>query len=127
MAQRLIDNPESLEHLANEAQLELIRNHARRGTTPQWPTFSRRIYDPNTRWVDQAGKSVQIVHEFDLLITEANEWYFVLALFGQEHAINIGGPEIDGYMRWLAENGQASPLYHGKNAPGPGSPHRAAG
>jgi hypothetical protein len=34
-----------------------------------------------------------------------------LAIFDLELAINIGGPEIEGYERWLRENSNASPLY----------------
>jgi hypothetical protein len=40
----------------------------------------------------------------------------VLAVFGLELAINYGGPEIEGYTRWLEANGGTSPLYSGKNA-----------
>jgi hypothetical protein len=56
------------------------------------------------------------VHEYDILITDANEWYFVLALFGLEFAINIGGPDIDLYVRWLDQHEGVSPLYWGKNS-----------
>jgi hypothetical protein len=27
----------------------------------------------------------------------------------------MGGPDIEGYLQWLRENGEASPLYSGKN------------
>jgi hypothetical protein len=40
----------------------------------------------------------------------------VLAIFGLELTINLGGPNIEGYERWLVENENASPLYSGKNA-----------
>jgi hypothetical protein len=47
----------------------------------------------------------------------------VLAIFGLELTINLGGPDVEGYERWLVENENASPLYVGKNAihrlPGP--------
>ena len=32
-----------------------------------------------------------------------------------EFTINIGGPDVDGYLAWLEANGQASPLYAPKN------------
>jgi hypothetical protein len=35
--------------------------------------------------------------------------------FGLELVINYGGPEIEGYRRWLLENNSDSPLYSGKN------------
>ncbi|MFI5353024.1 MAG: hypothetical protein ACHQZS_08685 [Candidatus Binatales bacterium] len=117
MARRLVTDPEGLAYLADETQLDLIRDHARRGTTSEWPTHTRRIYDANARFVI-GTRAVQVVHESDFLVTRSSEWYFVLALFGEEHAINIGGPDIDGYLLWLEENNNVSPLYHGKNSAG---------
>jgi HNH endonuclease len=116
MAAKLSEYPEGLEYLVNEPQLDLIRNHARRGETRDWPVNHRQIYDQNTGWVDECGENVQVVHEFDILRTERSEWYFVMALFGTELAINYGGPELDGYRRWLTENENKSPLYCGKNS-----------
>ncbi len=81
-----------------------------------WPVHSRRIYDPDSRAYDGETDVGQTLHEFDFLVTPESEWYFVLAIFGLELTINLGGPEVDGYKRWLAENGNASPLYTGKNA-----------
>lgn len=116
MAEKLVAHPDGLEYLATEPQLDMVRDHARRGTTPDWPFSLRRIYDVDRKWIDEAGTAVQVVHEFDLLQTEAGEWYFVLAIFGLELALNMGGPEIDGYSQWLKCNSNASPLYWGKNA-----------
>jgi len=48
-------------------------------------------------------------------MTDRHEMYFVLALFGEELTINMGGPHLDGYHEWLKQNDGASPLYHGKN------------
>jgi len=59
---------------------------------------------------------VQTVHEYTLLQTPFGELYFVLAIFGLELVINMGGAEITGYQEWLEATGGASPLYHGKNA-----------
>lgn len=118
MAARLVDHPDGLEYLVDESQLDPIRNHAKRGDTPDWPIHSRRIYDTDAMWLDEAGAAVQLVHEFDVLATEWGEWFFVLAVFGLELVINYGGPEIDGYKRWLAENGGTSPLYCSKNSQG---------
>jgi hypothetical protein len=84
---------------------------------------SRRIYDPKGHAYDGETDLGQTVHEFDFLVTPENEWYFVLAIFGLELTINLGGPDIEGYERWLAQNNNASPLYFGKNSihpmPGP--------
>lgn len=59
--------------------------------------------------------SYQIVHEFDFLVTNKLEWYFIFVLFGLELAINLGGPDISGYVAWLEESNGQSPLYSGKN------------
>ncbi|MCS3925300.1 hypothetical protein M2175_000331 [Bradyrhizobium elkanii] len=123
MAHRLSGKPEGLDYLCDESQLDLLRDHARRGRQPVWPVHSRRIYDTDSRAYDGETDLGQTVHEFDFLVTPENEWYFVLAIFGLELTINLGGPDIDGYLRWLAANENASPLYWGKNAvhrmPGP--------
>jgi hypothetical protein len=116
MAAKLVEHADGLEYLATEPQLDGIRDHARRGTVPDWPVHVRRIYAANAEWFDESGNSVQLVHESDILQTDSNEWYFVLALFGWELVINYGGPEVDGYRRWLIEHTGESPLYVGKNA-----------
>lgn len=107
-----------LEYLCNEVQLDPIRDHARRGSTPNWPIHKRRIYDAGACSVGPDGEYGQVVHESDFLVTAGNEWYFVLAIFGEELTINIGGPSIEGYEAWLKDNNGQSPLYVGKNASG---------
>ncbi|HEX4407548.1 MAG TPA: hypothetical protein VH206_02130 [Xanthobacteraceae bacterium] len=57
-----------------------------------------------------------MVHELDFLVTKLNEVYFVLAIFGEEFTINMGGPDIEGYIRWLKENNDKSPLHTGRNS-----------
>jgi hypothetical protein len=116
MALRLVEHPDGLEYLVDEDQFDSIRNHARRGDASDWPVHVRQIYDQNTKWIDESNSNVQIVHESDILRTDRNEWFFVIALFGVELVINYGGPEIEGYRRWLTEHDNASPLYAGKNA-----------
>lgn len=107
---------EGLEYLVVEKQLDPIRDHARWGEQQHWPVSVRRIYNSYQYWKDSDGKSIQMVHEFDILHTESNEWYFILAIFGLEFAINYGGPEVDGYLKWLDNHNHESPLYYGKNA-----------
>jgi len=111
IASRLVAVYGSADHLVDEQQLDLIRDHARRGTTPEWPYHLRRIYDCNKKWLETDGREVQTVHEHDLLMTHWGELFLVLAIFGTEFTINFGGPEISGYLRWLDENNDRSPLY----------------
>jgi hypothetical protein len=115
MAQRVVAHLGGIDYLLCERQLDAIRDHARRGTEPEWPFNVRRIYGENHRWIDSRGASVQVLHESDVLTTEANEYYYILALFGLEFVMNFGGPEIDGYRDWLSRHGMVSPLYCGKN------------
>jgi hypothetical protein len=115
MAERLLKLPVMFDNWISDPQLDVIRNHARRGTTTNWPIHSRRIYNADARIINNQGQSEQVVHEFDFIQTKQMELYFVLALFGVEMTINVAGPIIDGYLKWLAENGGASPLYSGKN------------
>lgn len=124
MALKLCEYPEGLSYLCDEKQLDPIRDHARRGRGKAWPFYTRRIYAPDAQSRDSDSEHGQILHEFDFLVTDAGEWYFVLAIFGLELTINVGGPDIEGYMQWLARNGGASPLYSGKNSgcPMPASP-----
>jgi hypothetical protein len=121
VAARFGKSPQDLEALVDEKEFDPIRDHARRGgSLVNWPVSVRRIYPADRLWGEE---KYQLVHEFDILITERSEWYFVLAVFGLELVINYEGPEIDGYYRWLSENGGESPLYMGRNVPpsGPSS------
>jgi hypothetical protein len=118
MAERLVAHQGGVDYLVDEVQLDSIRDHARRGTHRQWPFNVRRIYEEDHRWVDSEGRAIQLVHESDIFKTATNEWYFILALFGLEFAINYGGPFVEGYQRWLSEHHGISPLYYGKNADG---------
>lgn len=96
-----------------------LKRHVRRGVGCQWPCNVRRIYDAQKRWFDIiTGESYQVMNEFDFLITDESECYFVMALFGMEYTINIGGPSIEGYLNWLKGHKGESPLYWGKNNPG---------
>jgi hypothetical protein len=115
LAMRLCEHPGGLEYLCDEAQLDPVRDHARRGKTPVWPVSSRRIYEADSEAIGEDGVMGQVVHEFDFLITSTQEYYFVLVIFGQELTINIGGPDIKGYLQWLNKNGERSPLYTGGN------------
>lgn len=115
LAQRVLDSEGGIEYIVNESQFDPIRNHARLGQPKEWPIHSRRIYDANEdrELFDEKG---QIVHEYDFLNTDQGEIYFVLALYGVEMTINVGGPDIEGYEAWLTKNNYESPLYYGKNA-----------
>lgn len=117
LAQRLLPHYGGVDYVVEEEQFDLVREHARYGRVKEWPYYVRRIYDAD---LDEKihGLDGQKVHEYDFLHTDHGEFYFVLALYGVELTINIGGPCIEGYETWLKENDNASPLYWGKNAEG---------
>ena len=116
MAHRLFSYDGGVDYIVNEAQLDPLRRFVRRGEPKHWPHHARRIYPADRQLIEEDGKVYQTVHEFDFLVTDQNEWYFVFALFGLELVINIGGPEINGYLEWLRAKQSVSHLYHGKNA-----------
>lgn len=114
MAQRLVDHPEGLDYLVHEHQLDPLRDHVRRGKIKDWPVHIRRIYDADKKW-RVSENSFQVIYEYDILATENQEYFFVLAIFGLEFSINYGEPSVDGYIEWLEKNNNCSPLYIGKN------------
>ncbi|MBO6718022.1 MAG: hypothetical protein JJ913_08715 [Rhizobiaceae bacterium] len=114
MALRLVAYPEGIAYLCDETQLDDLRDHARIGRIDNWPVSIRKLYSSNAKAFESDGKAVQIVHEFDILVTDQSEWFFVLAIFGVEFALNVGGPDISGYERWLAANNGISLLYTSK-------------
>jgi len=111
MAKRVVGHDGGQEYLCDEHQLDDLRNHARYGRISRWPVHTRRIYDANAKISLPGRLPEQVVHESDFLATSWGEWFFVLAVFGLEIAINLGGPDIEGYERWLRENNEISPLY----------------
>lgn len=129
LAERLKELEDSLDSLIDDQQFDTIRNHARMGTTKGWPCSIRRIYATDTQWEFSGGEKSQIIHECDFLFPNAredelkennyiqSELYCVIALWGIEFAINMGGPEIDGYKDWLIKHDNISPLYYEKNQP----------
>lgn len=81
-----------------------------------WPISVRRIYPSDFLYREPMGAPFEVLHEFDILVTSDSEYFVVFAIFGVEYAMNLGGPEIDGYEKWLVEHDNKSPLYAGKNA-----------
>jgi hypothetical protein len=116
MAGRLQDYQDGLAYLVDETQLDHIRRHAREGFPKYWAHHARRIYDQERHFLDEDNKEVQTVYEYNFLQTDLGEWYFVLAIFGLELVINLGGPEIEGYQMWLDSHDGISPLYSKKNS-----------
>jgi transcription elongation factor Elf1 len=116
LAHRLMKHPEGLEYLTDETQLDPIREYARYNHKREnWIYNSRKIYEENEQFVQDKGAILDKVFECDFLTTEFNEMYFVLAYKGIELALNMAGSSLEGYIKWLKENNNISPLYIGKN------------
>ncbi len=111
LALRLIDVDGWNNEIIEKCELDPLREYARRGKGPFWPLNTRRIHPADFLFVEAEKEPYEVIHEWTFLYTLQHELYFVLSLFGNEYAINMGGPEIDGYRRWLSEHGDRSPLY----------------
>ena len=46
-------------------------------------------------FTDQSGLEYEVLHEWLFLDTDQGEIYFVLAIFGTEYVINMGGPDLE--------------------------------
>lgn len=101
--------------VVDNLQLDQIRQFARFGGRPEhWPYSERQIYGEDAVLIDpQTGDAEQILNELYFLYTEGSELYCIVAIFGKEFAINLGGPSIEGYELWLSANRGNSPLYEG--------------
>ena len=96
--------------LVDQPELDELRRFARYNEGPDWSFTTRTLYPVNAVF-NQQGQRFEVLHEFDIVWTQSSETYLVLAIFGVEMAINLGGRESDGYRRWLEANNWASPLY----------------
>ena len=118
-ADRLKTLDGSLEELVDYKEFDKIRNHARRGTTSEWPCSIRRIYDMDRLWKCEGGKEKQKVYESGFLTIDKGGngniknviLYFIVVLWGMEFVINMGEPEINGYTDWVNQHQGLSPLY----------------
>jgi len=98
------------DEIVDHASLDELRRFARYNEGDDWPFTTRTLYPVNAVF-DEKGEYFEVLHEFNILLTEGLEAYLVLALFGVEMVMNLGGRENDGYRRWLEENNWNSPLY----------------
>ena len=111
LASKCIHVTGSNDELANQPELDEIRRYVRLGTPANiWPIHMRRIYPVDMRFADEE-ESFEVLNEWAILCTASQEYYAVIALFGAEYTINLGGPELDGYVTWLHNNNNRSPLY----------------
>lgn len=108
----VIDGGLQTDHINNLA-LDEARDFVRYGKgPPEWPFHDSFLYPEGKHFTDTDGQvHFDIPHEYTLLYTPRQEMYFVIALFGMQYTINLGGPELDGFHHWLAAHANESPLY----------------
>ena len=98
-----------------KAELDELRQFVRSNQGAEWPFMARTLHPVNAVFRD-GEEAYELMHEFDILLTERSEAYSVISLFGVELVMNLGGRTMEGYEKWLESNEHASPLYAGKNA-----------
>ncbi len=120
LAYRCRNEPGCNEEIVEKAELDEIRSYVRRGRPNfVWPIQMRRIYPAHRIFTDETTPEFQVLNEFDLLYIPSTEMpggevYAIIAIFGLEYVVNLGGPELDGYIRWQEKNQGKSHLYSGK-------------
>ena len=114
LAHKTLNVPSWNEELVNCRGLDNLRRFARYNEGADWPFTTRTLYPINAVFRD-GDQYFELLNEFDILYTRSSEAYLVIALFGVEFVLNLGGRENDGYRQWLEAHDWASPLYVGNN------------
>ena len=110
--QKFASDNDLVNMLIDSDHYDRIRDFARHGDNcDDWP-FHYRAYCPEETLMRHPNHSgwVQIGFGYDLLLTDHPETYFCFSYYGHEFTINVGGPSIKGYKRWLETFNGISPL-----------------
>ena len=106
------------DEIVDKPELDELRRYVRTGCPNKiWPISIRQIYPPDFLFIDVQHEPHEKLHEFmihHIPSTSGEEYYAVVAIFGVEYAINLGGPELEGYQTWLKQHGNRSPLFDAK-------------
>ena len=112
LAQKAITIPGWNDELVDKKELDDLRNYVRLGNPKLlWPIHIRRIYPQDFLFIEAESTPHEILHEWNILQTSESEYFAVVAIFGIEYVINLGSPELEGYIKWLKEKDNKSPLY----------------
>jgi hypothetical protein len=111
LASRVLQVAKWNEEMVDKEALDELRRYVRfnKGTQP-WPFAYRTLYPVNAVFRED-DMHFEVLHEHHLLYTTCSELYIVVAIFGVEFSLNLGGPHLDGYRKWLEEHNYESPLY----------------
>lgn len=117
-ALKSLNIPNSNNEIVDNVRLDELRNYIRRGRRDfVWPIHIRRIYPARQQFADQVEPCFEILHEWNILFIPDAEGscsgvcYAVIIILGVEYTINLGGPELDGYLKWLKEHSGKCYLY----------------
>lgn len=104
LARRLMEIDGWREEILGQEALEPLRRYVRLGDDPAiWRFTRRRLYPRDLRF-GSTSEGYEILHEFDFLYTPQNELIFVIAIFGEEFAIDMGSPNPKRYDEYLNQN-----------------------
>ncbi len=110
LAKRLSRTEGWREEMLSQEAMEPLRRYVRIGDQSEtWRFNRRRLYAPDQVF-GLDGTGYEILHEYDFLYTQDCELIFVMALFGEEFAINMGGSETERYQEYLQDNNGMSLL-----------------
>jgi hypothetical protein len=116
LASRVLDVHGWNQELAEKTELDALRDYVRFNVgVEDWPFSFRTLYPVNGVF-EEEGTFFEILHEYQLVYTDALELYAVVAILGVEFAMNLGWATLAGYARWLEANDHRSPLYPGAPA-----------
>jgi len=111
LASRFLVIPGGLDDVIDKSELDELRHYARFGAPPKFWPFNTRVIYPEGKIFVEGAQRYEVLHEYTLLYTESSELYLIVAILGIEYVINMGGPEIDGYIEWLKQHSFKSLLY----------------
>lgn len=110
----LIDEDGWIDEILHHPDLVEIKQFARFGVGPSiWKYHQRRIYDEDMKYFDlrYSSEEYEILHQFRVLVTKEQHYYFVIVIMGIEYTIGYGGSEIDSYLNWLEENNHKTIIF----------------
>ncbi|MBY3125544.1 HNH endonuclease [Rhizobium laguerreae] len=111
LALRVIQVEGWREELLTNEGIEPLRRFVRVGDRPkEWQFYRRNLYRFDRRFIEETDV-FEVLHEYDFVYTEKRLLFFVMAIFGEEFAIDMGNPEILSYETYLREQDGVSPLY----------------
>ncbi|WP_246827665.1 hypothetical protein [Rhizobium croatiense] len=109
LALRMMEVEGWRKELLDMEALDPVRRYVRVGDQPvNWGYSRRRLYAHDALF---RKDSYEVLHEFDFVYTGEKRLFFFLAIFGEEYAIDISGPDPASCLAYLKMQKGVSPLY----------------